>query len=263
MKQDHIKDLLPGYLDGELSSSQAGMVKEHLEVCSECKQELLELKIVLEAFEEEPQTEPSAAVRNGFQKMLVDEKRKLQPEGKVIPIGKEKNRHLFRSFLKIAAVISLLLCSYLLGKFHQREKPNNTFTENVELEGQQNEMLALLENISASKRIQGVNYFENYNDPDEEIIQALKDRMFHDENKNVRLTAVEALGKFTSSEAVKTGLITALGKEKDPVIQIAIIQILVKIQEKKAVAPMKELLEKEATEPFVKEQIKALLPSIT
>ena len=263
MKQDHIKDLLPGYLDGELDAAQGELVEEHLQVCTNCEQELLDLKILLEAFKEEKEIEPSVSVRVNFNRMLEEEKSKISEETKVIPIAKEKKSYTLRSFLKIAAVVSLLLCSYLLGKFHQEEKSENLKTESSPLENRQNEMFALLENTSASKRIQGVNYFEDLEDPDEEIIQALKERMFNDENKNVRLTAVEALGKFTSSETVKNGLIMALEKEKDPVIQIAIIQILVKIQEKKAVEPMKQLLEKEATEPFVKEQIKALLPSIT
>ncbi|MEC7263138.1 MAG: HEAT repeat domain-containing protein, partial [Bacteroidota bacterium] len=62
---------------------------------------------------------------------------------------------------------------------------------------------------------------------------------------------------------VKNVLIEALEKEKNPSIQVAIIQTLVQIQEKKAAEPMKKLLEKEDTQPFIKEQIKAVLPSLT
>ena len=83
-----------------------------------------------------------------------------------------------------------------------------------------------------------------------------------DENDNVRLTAFEALSRFTSSEKVKEVFLEALGKEKNPSIQIAIIQVLVQIQEKKAVEPMQRLLEQEDTQPFIKEQIKTGLPKI-
>ena len=123
-------------------------------------------------------------------------------------------------------------------------------------------MLSLMENQSASRRIQGVNLIEEFTIPDEAIITALANRMLFDNNTNVRLSAVEALGKFTQSDTVKKTFITALETEKDPSIQITIIHTLVTIQEKKAIAPMQRLLEQEETQPFVKQQIKSLLPSI-
>lgn len=263
MEKDHITDLLPEYLDGRLDSSRKRAVEQHLMACSKCKTEKEELEILFSAFDNENAAEPSAAVRIGFEKMLEDEKQKISEEEKVISINRENSSSFLRNFLKVAAVVSLLLCSYLLGQFQQSERTTNEITESSEIENIQKEMLVLLDNTSASKRIQGVNYFEELPVLDEDIIQALIDRMVNDENSNVRLTAVEALGKFTASETVKNSLISALKKEKDPVIQITLIQILVKIQEKKAVEPMKNLLKQESTEPYVKEQIDALLPSIT
>lgn len=263
MKKDHITDLLPEYLDDRLDSHQKTEVEKHLMVCAHCKKEKEELQILNDAFEEEIVAEPSTAVRIGFEKMLDKEKQKISNGEKVFPINRERKSAFLKNFLKVSAVVSLLLCSYLLGKFHQTETSPDTITNISESDDLQNEMLALLNNTSASKRIQGVSYFQDLTAVDQEIINALQERMFEDENNNVRLTAVQALGKFTASENVKNNLISALKTEKDPVIQIAIIHILVEIQEKKAVEPMQNLLEQQETEPFVKEQIKTLLPSIT
>lgn len=263
MEQDHITDLLPEYLDGQLDSSRKRVVEKHLMLCSQCTAEKEELEILFKAFDEEITVEPSASVGIGFEKMLKNEKQKISEGDKIISINRKKKRGFLRNFLKVAAVVSLLLCSYFLGKFHQSERSTNTITDNSEIEDQHNEMLALLTNTSASKRIKGVSYLEELPHLDKEIIYALRDRMLNDENSNVRLTAVEALGKWTDSEVVKESLIRALKTEKDPVIQIAIIQILVQIQEKKAVEPLQNLLKNKNTEPFVKEQIEALLPSIT
>jgi HEAT repeat protein len=123
-------------------------------------------------------------------------------------------------------------------------------------------MLALLENKSASKRIRGIQYIEEFSQPDPEIVKALVMRMLNDENINVRLTAVNVLQRFIASETVKNGYIKALEIEKDPSIQITIIQLLVKIQEKKALKPMQKLLELNETHSFVKEEIKAILSNI-
>ena len=263
MEQNHIDGSLPDYLEGRLDNSGERMVEAHLEKCAACRKELRELEMLFEAFKNEKDIEPSATLGTGFEKMLQKEKDSLAGGKKSLHTENNKFRHLFQNFLKIAAVLTLLLCSYLLGKFHQTEKATNAITETPEPEDQEKEMLALLNNTSASKRIKGVYFLEDIRNPDPEIIEALVDRMVNDENENVRLAAVEALSQFTASEDVKDVFITALSTEKAPVVQIAIIQILVKIQEKKAAAPMKDLLEKNSTEQFVKEQIEALLPSIT
>ena len=263
MEQEHIQYLLPEYLDGQLESSEEKKVEAHLEVCEACSLELQNLEALFEAFKNEKEIEPSPSVREGFSKMLEHEKKKISEDYKVIPINSGKRNKAIRKIFKIAAVGLLLFCSYLLGKYNQTSNPVNPITNNSEIESQENEMLALFEDTSASKRIQGVSYFEEYENPDEDIIDALTERMLYDENKNVRLAAVEALEKFTKSETVKQNFISALKSEKDPVIQIAIIQILVKIQEKKAITPLKQLLKQDSTEPFVKDQIEALLPSIT
>ena len=263
MEQYHINKLLPEYLEGRLDNSREKMVEEHLEKCSLCKTELRELEILFKVFENEKEIEPSASLRIEFEKMLEKEKHEKSRELKTIPIKNKKRSNSLQNLLKIAAVLSLLLCSYLLGKFHQTGKATNAITESNELGNQEKEMLALLNNNSASKRIKGVYYVEELPNLDLEIIEALAERMLNDENENVRLAAVEALSRFTASEDVKDDFIDALKTEKAPVVQIAIIQTLVKIQEKKAADAMKDLLQKNSTEPFVKEQIEALLPSIT
>ena len=123
-------------------------------------------------------------------------------------------------------------------------------------------VISLLENQSASKRIQGVQYIEEFSTPDTTIIDALVDRLLEDEHTNVRLSAMEALSAFRNSERVKKAFIQALKTEKDPSIQIAIIQNLVQMQEKKAIGPMQDLLQQEETQPFIKEEITNALPKI-
>ena len=263
MEKNHIDELLPEYLEGRLDYAREKMVEEHLEKCSLCKRELSELELLFKAFENEKEIEPWASLDTEFEKMLRKEKYKITGELKTILVENKKRTSPLQNLLKIAAVLSLLLCSYLLGKFHQTGEPIKAISENDDLENQEKEMLALLNNSSASKRIKGVFYMEELFNPDPEIIEALAQTMLNDENENVRLAAVEALFRFTASEEVKNVFIDALKTEKAPVVQIAIIQTLVRIKEKKAAEPMEDLLEKKSTKTFVKEQIEALLPSIT
>jgi hypothetical protein len=259
MKDTHVTDLLSDYLDGTLSSPQSEEVELHLMHCPGCQTELEELRLLFEAFRTEERSLPSAELSSGFYQMLAREKEKSRE----VVAPNTKNRRLAR-FLKIAAGIALLIGSFALGRMQQQQESKNAIAavETRNLEIKQTAMLSLMENTSASRRIQGVNYIDEFTDPDEAIVSALADRMLHDENTNVRLAAVEALGGFTSSDIVKNAFITALRAEKDPSIQITLIQTLVELREKEAIVPMQMLLKQDETQPFVKRQIESLLPNI-
>jgi len=261
---DYIKNLLPGYLDDTLNQKERDMVEAHLEDCDECKKELEELRELFHAFEAEQTTVVPHTIRTNFYDMLETEKEKNES---VIPLPNSKvetKRIGIGTFFKVAASIALLIGSFLLGKYQGDQEATTLLAQAADenLAITQTAMLSLMENKSASKRIQGVGYIDVFEMPDEAIVKALADRVLFDENTNVRLTAATALQQFAASEIVKNTFIEALGIEKDPGIQILIIQALVKIQEKKAVIPMRELLDNEETQPFIKAQIKEALPQI-
>lgn len=263
MEHDHIIEILPLYLDGALDPNQKQRVQAHLEECSTCNSELKKLKILFAAFEEEKLAFPSERLTARFLENLEREKREVN-KGQSINTTKPLKKHPWRSLFKVAASIALLIGAFMLGKYHQIQKTKINIPD-LRSEGlvlKNTAMLSLMEDNSASKRIQGVSDVEGITKPDEVILKALTDRMLNDDNANVRLTAVSVLTNFTDSELVKDGFIKALKTEQEAGIQMTIIRILVKIQEKKAVAPMQRLLSLEKTQPFVKDQIKSLLPSI-
>ncbi len=260
MKKEHVSDLLPEYLDNVLPKTTAGKVEKHLQACAECKKELEELKVLFKAFKEEDTSVPSERMRTTFEQILEQEKLNSP---KVISLEKKKINWA-SNLLKIAASVALLVASFQTGRILQMEKSNDDVAALLEesLQVKQTAMLSLMENQSASKRIQGVNYIQEFPNPDEAIVKALANRLLKDDNDNVRLNAFEALSGLSTSELVKSVFIEALENEKNPSIQIGIIQALVKIHEKKAVAPMQKLLEQEDTQPFVKNEIKMALPKI-
>lgn len=255
MKSKHINNILPDFLEGNLDKEREQEVRDHLKECEQCRYELEQYRVLEDLFEKEEEIAPSGRLEEKFSAMLEEEKTRNR--------GKESHFP-FRRILQVAAAVAALFLSFQAGRLLEQE-PSGEIIVDVESQEKSDErvaMLALLTEESASKRIQGVNYFEEANDLDKDILKVLVNKMLTDENTNVRLAAVEALGKYSNSEEVKKNLLTALKTEKDPVIQISLIQTLVKIKEKEAVEPMQKLLQNEETQPFVKEQIKALLPSI-
>jgi len=261
MEKQHVFDQIPDYLDGKLDMSEKAKFEQHIAECADCKKEVEEMKAFFNVFEEEIPT-PTNRLKTKFETALEEEK---MNRGKVVQMESKPSSNWTNNMLKIAASIAILVASFQMGSLFQQRKVDQDIAQLQDETNQmkQTAMLSLMENQSASKRIQGVNYIEEFEKPDAAIIKALSNRLLYDDNDNVRMTAFEALVKFTSSETVKSTFIEALEKEKNPSIQVAIIQALVKIQEKKAVEPMKKLLEKEDTQPFIKEQIRAVLPSIS
>ncbi|MEO1487089.1 MAG: HEAT repeat domain-containing protein [Bacteroidota bacterium] len=263
MTRDSFSEHIPEYLDDMLSPEKRNEFEAYLKTCSDCEKELEEMRILFGAIAAEKVVVPSGNLKSAFLKDL--EEAKAEEAVKIIPLAQNKEKSNWASnLLKVAASVALLVASFQMGGFFEKEKSNQSLEtlQNESLVMKQQVMLSLMENQSASKRIQGVNYIEEIPNPDEAIVAALSQRMLNDENDNVRLTALEALARFAANDAVKDVFIKALEKEKNPSIQILIIDILVSIQEKRAVAPMQKLLEQEDTQPFIKKQIQTGLPKI-
>ncbi len=263
MKTTHIVDSISEYLEGTLTKEEHTKVAQHISQCKACEQDVVDYQKLFNAFKEEPLKTPSDALEKNFLQLLEEEK---QNTVKVVSLNKRAipKNYWGNGLLKIAASIALLVTAFTAGGYFKSQETQTQLAqvEQERLQLKKTTMMSLLENQSASKRIQAVSYIEDFKSPDDAVVAALADRMLHDENTNVRLTAVDALSKFSASTLVKTAFVEALGTEKDPSVQIAIIQNLVKLQEKKAVGPMKKLLEQEDTQPFVKEEINNVLSEI-
>ena len=89
---------------------------------------------------------------------------------------------------------------------------------------------------------------------DHDIIGALVKTMNEDPNTNVRLAALESLAKFSKEPLVKKQLIKALSIQKDPVVQIALIELLTTVRENKIIDELRKLTNDETTTQPVKDE---------
>lgn len=258
-KNKPYSDMFPDYLDNRLSKDDQISFEQHLAQNPNVKAELEAYEKLVHNLKKENPV-PTDRLRANFEKALELEKSK---EAKVVPLEPKRNNWT-TNFLKIAASVALLIASYQTGRIMQMEKSNQDLAGLLEQSklDKQMAMLSLMENQSASKRIQGVSFISEFPNPDQEIMAALAERLLQDENDIVRYNAFEALAEFTATDFVKEVFIETLKKERNPSIQIGIIQSLTKIQEKKAIGPMQQLLEQEDTQPFVKNEIELALPKI-
>ena len=175
---------------------------------------------------------------------LVEEK---EPE--VIKMSPGKNAVWW---YRVAAAVALVLVGYFVGNSF---KANDEVGElRAELQQMKSLMLAQLDNTSASSRLQAVNSSFAFSEADGQILEALITRMNEDQNANVRRKAIEALARFGNQALVKSALISALGSEKEPAVQIALINVLVGLKEKSAINGMQQIINDDEKLTFVKEE---------
>jgi len=154
---------------------------------------------------------------------------------------------------RIAAVFALLIAGSLIGVvFYSLVAGSGQMKEIAGMKSEINSLkvnsiFAMLKNESSSYRIQAVNYAEEIDAPDENIINALVETLNNDKNINVRMTAAFALSKFTSQRSVCDSLVSSLQRQDDPILQVTLINILVGIGEKNAIKPIERIISDDNT----------------
>ena len=76
---------------------------------------------------------------------------------------------------------------------------------------------------------------------DREVLGALVTAVNHDTNVNVRLAAVDALRRFAASPETRRAVVDALPSQTTPLVQVALIDLLVDFKERNAAGALKKL----------------------
>ena len=155
------------------------------------------------------------------------------------------------------SAVSLVAISVMIGR--ELETGSREKSQLAELKQEMEEtkslVLSSLKNTtSASARLNGVNVAYEKESVSEEVIQVLIKTMNEDENVNVRLAAVKALAKFSAEPGVTQALVDALGNQKEALVQIALINLMVELEEKGALLRLEKIIEDERTLDAVKDE---------
>jgi len=237
------------YLDGKGSEEDRTKLEQELSQDAAANKLFEQLQEVMQAMDKVSVLEPSSQLKMEFEKALQQE----------IAAQKKTTKTVFFSPLvyRVAAgfllVMAGLAVGYELNKNQERER------ELVELKQQVEEnrrlMLAMMDNQqSASQRMVGVSVAYEMETADDQIVQVLVKTLNEDTNSNVRLAALEALGKFSNEEVVRQSLIKSLTTQRDPVVQIALIQLLVKMKEKGVLNQLEKITKDASTMKAVKDE---------
>ncbi len=113
--------------------------------------------------------------------------------------------------------------------------------------------LSLMQQQSASDRIRGVTWTGQLDRPSGEVVSALLDALMHDPNVNVRLSTIDALERFAARDDVRRGTMQAVERQPSPLVQIALIDFMVKTNERESAGILRRL----AMDPMVNGAVRA------
>lgn len=116
-------------------------------------------------------------------------------------------------------------------------------------------LFASLANMeSPSTRIAATMKAYDLKNADKDIVDALVSTMNSDPSTNVRLAALDALSRFYREPYVKKQLIGSLKKQKDPMVQIELIQLLTQMKQKSILTELEKMVQDVNTNDAVKDR---------
>ncbi|MFS4493301.1 HEAT repeat domain-containing protein [Maribacter sp. 2308TA10-17] len=260
MEQEKFEIWMMEYLSGELDEGGQKEFERYLQEHPEHKKEFDALSGTWSEIDILQIPQPSEEMDISFFDMLNEE---IQKE-------EHKGSNWFQSLLSFFGPLqkpqlafgTLLLAiglgvGYFLNSGSSIEPPAETVVSNnnetEEVRGQL--VLTLLDQPSANKRLQGVSEAAKLNDANERIIEALFKTLNNDPNINVRLVAVESLAKYVETPEVRMGLVKSIALQDSPLVQIALADLMVALQEKTSIESMKQLLEQPDIDNTVKQKL--------
>jgi HEAT repeats/Putative zinc-finger len=249
---ERVREQIPECLAGSLDHAARERLVAHLETCPACRAELAELNAVWRAMGSLPEPEPDPAMRARFREVLEAYQAGLssglgrQAEGPGRGPFRLPHKSWWAARPAWQAVLSfaLLMVGVFLGRYVAQ--PRGPSPDVAQLQGQVESLrqlvtLSLLQEQSPSSRLRGVTYSYQMAQPDAQVEQALLYAVNHDSNVNVRLSAVDALEKYTAHPQVRRALADAFPAQDSPLVQIALIDLLVQVNDKEAAPALRKL----------------------
>lgn len=232
---DKYMSLITDYMEGTFEGSRKAEFEQYVSDGHIDLKEIEELMLFENKVSESSDPVPSEKLTDNFYQMLAEEKAKK--EGSLINQVKVFVDSLFSSSQgKWAFAAGVLIIGLVLGRGFSGVSYEKQMDQLASQMADMQEMMAIsmLEESSVSKRLQGVQMSSELVTTNEEIANALLITLNNDESSNVRLAALNMLAEFSDDENIREGLINSIQNQSSPIVLLAMAELMVELQEKKA-----------------------------
>jgi len=253
------KDLIIKYNQGSLTAAEEVLLEQYIEQGLIDIDDLEDLRQINQGLDIVMNQAPEIRMHEQFKAMLEEEKDKSQ--NMAFQLSGWWNQLFGQSLgMRWAYSLALVVLGFGAAWFYNGNQSEPNSPEISAITNEFNElkemlMLTMLEKESVSDRLQAVSLTNDMENIDGKVTEALFKTLNNDRNVNVRLQCLEALYPYASSPKVRQGLILSIQHQSDPLVQMAPAELMVSLQEKRSVEPLKELLNQEELIEEAREKI--------
>jgi hypothetical protein len=238
-----------------LGEGESQDLTAHLASCETCRNELSRIGALWQSLDLLPLEEPSGKVRDRFYEMLGAYRQGLAS------IEPRRTRQMWPRGWQAAAAAALLAAGLGAGYvargsgLSSGQAPGEISQLREEVASmRQLVALSLMQQQSASERLRGVSWAYQAEPSDREVLGALVTAVNHDANVNVRLAAVDALRRFSASPETSRAALQSLSKQTTPIVQAALIDLLVELKDLEAAPELRRLSGSETANEGVRQK---------
>jgi HEAT repeats len=242
MTFEEIRQVIPQYLSGQLTPAEKDIFEAQLNASPELRIEVEELRSLWDELGSIPEERPSDALRARFYQKLnaiARERNRLSDGG--YAWWKSGLQGLVR---QTTLAIAVFAAGLYVGRVNLGRSPATQEVKRLDTEVQtlrQTVALSLLERQSATSRLEGISWSSRVEHPDSDLVSALLSTLNSDPNINVRLSALDAVEKFSGDPAVRKALVESIPRQDSPLVQIALIDAVVHMRDNTAATELRKL----------------------
>jgi hypothetical protein len=254
MENQRIQDLLTRFHSGKLSPTDERELEQLIEAGKVELDQLETLDALQERIDMIQTPEPSTELDDRFYQMLALQKRESKSRFSWGQLFSWPELAPKLAFASVALIIGLA-AGYL---FKPAPAQNDQMTALVNQVSSLQEMmmLTMLEKESPTERLKAVSLTSEMAGASSKVTSALIQTLNNDENVNVRLAALEALIPYVKDSEVREAIIRSIGMQESPLVQVALAELMAKIQAKSSVEELQKIIQSEKTPDEVKNRIK-------
>lgn len=256
MNHNQLELMMMDYISGRMNPEQVTAFNQLIAEHPEYSQELVELEHMMALFAEHDSADipaPSDQMDQNFYAMLHAEVAKQNPTKNSL-VSVLKGWVQLPQLRRLAYGFSFMFMGVFIGHYlHLLNTQTDLAAERLAIKDQQIQaltVLSLLDMPSANKRLMAVSLAGMNDQPNDSIMEALLVTLKQDNNVNVRLEALEVLAQHTELSSVRSGLVQAINFQDSPMVQMALANLMLQLNEQQAVEPIQRLLKQtELIEP--------------
>ena len=283
------RDVFPELLDPRAHATVSPEARAHLTSCPECQREFAALSRTAAALDVLPVLQPSPRLRTNFHAMLEAEKHAAKSTAAATHSAEHPRRAAsWRWILSPIAGCALLALGFLAG---QRTLPLHSVPAMVESrpatpaqdDGTKRELVALREQINQQRQqlekmttLVGYSILQHQQNPanerlrdvltaarsekvNDKVLDDLIQALTLDPSANVRLRALEALYPHAERATVRAGVLAALPREQNPLVQLELIDFVATAHEDDAAPFLERISSDESMNSIVRDAARLAL----